>query len=327
MSLTIIKAGILDTIQDTGRYGFQNAGINPNGAMDQFSARLSNCLVGKKMNAAVIEMHFPAPAIQFNQSTIICITGADFEPVIATKKVALQQPVFVKKQAILEFKKVKSGARCYLSVLHHLQISKWLGSFSTNLKAQAGGFEGRALQAGDTIAFEPHEEFDRFLGSADTGVLPWKPVPFKQQSAQTIECIQGPEWHWLTEAGQAAFTKNTFTISTVADRMGYRLKGTALQVKEQKQLVSSGVGFGTIQLLPNGQLIVLMADHQTTGGYPRIANIISTHLPALAQMNPNSQLRFALTTIDISQQKLLKEHQYLQSVQDACKFKINNILQ
>ena len=326
MSLTIIKAGILDTIQDTGRYGYQSSGINPAGAMDCFSAKLSNCLLGKEMNAAVIEMHFPAATIHFNEATIICITGADFSPIIDQKTIPLHHPIVVKKGAVLEFKKVTSGARCYLSISQDLRLKRWLNSFSTNLKAEAGGFEGRALKAGDVIEFEVNDALHQHLLPKSFKPLNWKCKPDVETKTDTMEFIEGPEWNWLTAESQQAFTSSTFTVSKVADRMGYRLKGMELKVKEQKQLVSSGVTFGTVQLLPSGQLIVLMADHQTTGGYPRVANIISAHLPALAQMKPNDQFNFRLTDISKAERKLLQQHQYLLSVQHASSFKIKNLL-
>ena len=137
--------------------------------------------------------------------------------------------------------------------------------------------------------------------------------------------IEGKEWSWLTEESREVFKNSDFTISNTADRMGFRLKGSALNLKVQKELVSSGVTFGTIQLLPNGQLIILMADHQTTGGYPVIANIVSADLSGLAQMGPNDQLGFLLTGIEEAEKKLLRQHYYLLSVQWAASFKIKNL--
>src|SRR3954452_21918209 len=125
MSLTIIKEGILDTIQDRGRFGFQNYGINPGGAMDLFSANLANCLLGKETNSPVIEIHFPAASILFHEATIICITGADFSPAINNTSIQINQPVVVNKDSILELKKAKTGARCYLAILQHLYLPKW----------------------------------------------------------------------------------------------------------------------------------------------------------------------------------------------------------
>ncbi|MGI8636790.1 MAG: biotin-dependent carboxyltransferase family protein [Segetibacter sp.] len=326
MSLTIIKAGILDTIQDTGRYGYQHSGINPGGAMDRFSAQLSNCLLGKEMSGPIIEMHFPASTIRFCKSTIICVAGADFSPMLNNKPIPLHQPVFVNKNAILHFGKVKSGVRCYLSILQDLHLKKWLGSFSTNIKAGAGGYEGRSFKTGDAIEFKEIALPDDCVTTEDCHVLPWRAEPFKNTLSDVIEAIEGPEWNWLSKESQHLFTDHFFTISNNADRMGYRLKGLKLTLNEQKELISSGVGFGTVQLLSNGQLIVLMADHQTTGGYPRVATVLSAYLPVLAQMRPNDQLKFRLTDIESAERKLIEQHQYLRSVQYASSFQIKNLV-
>jgi antagonist of KipI len=327
MSLTIIKAGIVDTVQDLGRFGYQHNGINPTGAMDYFSLKLSNCLLGKEMNEPCIEMHFPAAVIQFNIAAIICITGADFSPVIDKKSLPLNQPIAINRGTVLKFTSVRSGARCYLSLYNNFHLKKWLGSYSTNMKAGAGGFEGRTLRTGDVIGFEENATLNDYLQEKIFKVLPWKAVPFKEAAAEHFKFIKGSEWDWLTEESKQVFVKNPFTVSNVADRMGYRLKGLSLALKEPKQLVSSGVTFGTVQLLPNGQLIVLMADHQTTGGYPRIANIISAHLLALAQSLPGSQVTFKMTDGNSAEQKLLQQYQYLLSVQYASSFNIKNLLQ
>jgi antagonist of KipI len=327
MSLTIIKAGVLDTIQDLGRYGHQHKGINPTGAMDHFSFKLSNCLLGKEMDEACIEMHFPASVIQFNIATIICITGADFSPVINKKSIPLNQPVLVSAGSILQCTKVRSGVRCYLSIYNNLNVKKWLASYSTNIKAGAGGFEGRAFKTGDVIGLDQNATINQYLKEKKCRVLSWKALPSRETATKHIECIKGSEWDWLTEESKQVFIKNQFTVSNVADRMGYRLKGLELKLKEQKQLVSSGVAFGTVQLLPNGQLIVLMADHQTTGGYPRIANVISAHLPTLAQMPPGTTLTFKTTDIDSAEHQLLQQYQYLLSVQYASSFNIEKLLQ
>ncbi len=327
MSLTIIKAGILDTIQDEGRFGFQSSGINASGAMDVFAARLANCLLGKLMNSAVIEMHFPAPVISFSEAAVICITGADFTAAINDKKIQINQPVLVNKEAVIKFKKVKQGARCYLSVLNNFTLTSWLNSYSTNVKAAAGGLRGGALKSGDVIPFEKINALSGFLKDATCKVLPWYAHPQPTTAIDKIEVIKGSEWNWLNETSQQTFLNSSFKITKVADRMGYRLFGTPLHLKEAKQLVSSSVCFGTLQLLPSGQLIVLMADHQTTGGYPRVANVISSHLPLLAQCKPNDILSFSFTNIESAEQKLLQQINYLQQVQYAAGFKIEKMIQ
>ncbi len=325
MSLTIIKAGLLDTIQDEGRFGFQSSGINPGGAMDVFSARLANCLLGKPMNAPVIEMHFPAPVILFNEAALVCITGADFTAVIGDTAVQINRPLLINKGVVLQFKKAMCGARCYLSVFNNFTLTAWLNSYSTNSKA-AGGLHGGPLKSGDIIPFEEAGALHAYLHEKSFKLLPWFAKPEEPAIANRIEVIKGNEWDWLDETSRQIFLESSFTISKVADRMGYRLSGNQMYMKEQKQLVSSSVTFGTLQLLPSGQLVLLMADHQTTGGYPRIAHVISAHLPLLAQSKWGEHFSFAVTDVERAEQKLLHQYNYLKLVQHAAGFKIQKIL-
>ncbi len=326
MSLIIIKAGILDSIQDEGRYGYQESGINPGGAMDIFAARLANCLLGKPMNTPVIEFHFPAPVISFSKAAVFCLTGADFCAAIDDEEIQINHPILINKNAVLKFKKNKRGVRCYLSLLNDLKADSWLHSYSTNMKAGVGGSWGRALKNGDIISFDAINALHSLIVESAFKVLPWKAQPEEHTRVDKIEVIAGSEWSWLDEANQQTLLSTGFKITNTADRMGYRLSGTALLVKESKQLVSSAVTFGTLQLLPSGQLILLMVDHQTTGGYPKIANVISAHLPYLAQMNSGDVLSFAITDIDTAVKKLLQQFQYLQSVQHAANFEIQKLL-
>lgn len=325
MSLTIIKAGLLDTIQDEGRFGFQASGINPGGAMDVFSARLANCLLGKPMNAAVLEMHFPAPVISFNKAALICITGANFTASIGDNEIQINRPLLINKGMILRFKKAMSGARCYLSVFNNFTITAWLNSYSTNSKAAAGGLHGGPLKSGDIISFKKTGALNAYVKEEPFKILSWFAKPEELAMVNKIEVIKGSEWNWLDKTSQQTFLQSSFTMTKVADRMGYRLSGNPMQLKQQKQLVSSSVTFGTLQLLPSGQLIVLMADHQTTGGYPRVAHVISAHLPLLAQSKPGNIFSFAITDVERAEQKLLQQYNYLQLVQYAAGFKIEKI--
>jgi len=325
MSLKILRSGILDTIQDSGRCGSQHLGINPSGAMDCFSSQLSNAVLGKELKSPVIEFHFPSSQILFEKENIICICGADFLPTINNQPVPLHHPIVVNKNSILKFSKLQSGARCYLSLLNEINIEKWNSSYSTNLKANAGGFKGRPLLANDVIGCKENFGVSNILKNRDLVVLPWK----AQDTVDTrneIEFIIGSEWHWLTKDARESFSEHWFQITNEADRMGYRLAGQKLFANTEEQLVSSAVSFGTIQLLPKGQLIILMADHQTTGGYPRIAHIISAHLPILAQKKPNDVVRFKLTSLEEAQKKLVKQKKYLNQLQIACKFRLEELL-
>jgi antagonist of KipI len=325
MSFKIIKPGILDTIQDLGRTGYQHWGINPGGAMDKFSASLANALLGKNLNSPVVEIHFPAASILFNRQTIITLSGADFTPTIDGKQIPLNQPVVVNKKCTLQFKRIKSGFRCYLSFFPEMKINKWLNSFSTNLKANAGGWRGRALEEDDEVEFENKINLKHHLGKNNFILLPWRAVAIGEVEVKEIEVIKGNEWHMLNEKSKNIFENKTFRISHIADRMGYRLISEKMELKESIQLISSAVSFGTLQLPADGQFIILMADHQTTGGYPRIAHIISAHLPVVAQMKPNDEIKFKLTEVKKAEQKIIQQQMYLKQVQSAAIFKMEKL--
>ena len=294
MSIFIKKSGILSTIQDLGRKGFQRFGINPNGAMDTQAVRLINILLGNNETEAVLEMHFPAPVFEFEENAVIALGGADFNAKINDKSIENWRPYFVEKGNILSFNKKNFGSRVYLAVKGGFEIEKWLDSFSTNLRAEIGGFEGRALQKNDKISFNskfqiPNSKFDYKISC--------NLIPNYREFAPTIRVVEGAEFEMLTALSELNFLKQEFTITPNFDRMGFRLRGKPLYLLDNIELVSSAVNFGTIQLLPDGQMIILMADHQTSGGYPHIANVISMDLPILAQLNSNDFLDFEIVSL------------------------------
>ena len=326
MSLRVIRAGVFDTIQDLGRYGYQYLGINPGGAMDRFAAQVANMLIGNNADDAVIEMHFPSSTFLFEQETLIAITGANFSPAINGEDIPLSQPVIVSKNSILQFQKWKRGARCYLAIKEKLGGEKWLNSYSTNIKAACGGFNGRTLQKDDVMPFRERMTYKKFLGEKDFLLLPWKAdIEKDTPPIDRIAFIPGNEWDLLTEKSKETFLNDPFIIGSLADRMGYRLQNV-LKAKENGELVSAVVSFGTIQLLPNGELIILMADHQTAGGYPRIAHIISAHLPFLAQKQPGDKIYFRSANQQYAEELLLKQHHHLLQLQNACKFRLEEFL-
>jgi len=325
MSLRITRQGVLDTVQDLGRYGYQYLGINCNGAMDRFSMQLVNALLGKELGSPVLEIHFPASQFLFEKETIICITGADFLPMLNDQVIPLDRPIAVSSKSTLRFEKLQTGARCYLSILNELKLDKWMESYSTNLKSGTGGFEGRSLQRNDVILFQNGINISRLLQERDFVVFPWKANDVVD-TRNEIEFLIGSEWHWLLKDAQETLQEHWFQITNEADRMGYQLAGQSLEMRNNEQLVSSAVSFGTVQLLPNGQLIILMADHQTAGGYPRVAHVISAHLPILAQKKPNDVIKFKMTSLQEAEIKITTQKKYLQQLQIACKFRMEEFL-
>jgi antagonist of KipI len=325
MSLKITRTGLLDTIQDLGRFGYQHLGINTGGAMDRFSAQLCNAILGKDLFAPVIEFHFPASEITFQSDTIICITGADFTPTINGAIIPLFQPVAVRRGACLKFKRRKAGARCYLTIIQSFDLSPWLESYSTNLKAVAGGLHGRRLEKGDELHFPHLKSIRKLLSTSSHHILSWS-APDMRLHGKEVEFIVGHEWNWLSTKTQTQFLNEEFIISLSSDRMGYRLSGNPIISDTLDQLVSTAVSAGTIQLLPDGQLIVLMADHQTTGGYPRIGHVTTSHLSHLAQMQPYDAMRFSMTDLSSAERNLAEQQNYLLYLQKTCKLKMQNTL-
>ncbi len=321
MSLSIIKPGLLDTIQDMGRNGYGSWGINPSGVMDQYAAKVANLLVGNCCHEGVIEVHFPGPQILFGQNALITITGGDFSPMLNDEPVPLWQPVVVRKNTVLHFPKLVSGARCYISVHGGFCLDKWLNSFSTNVKAGLGGMNGQPLKKGDELSFKENTVYFAGLLKQENNlqILPWRVNREKvYHLPHEIGLIIGHEWEQLKESSRSQLLENNFMIHPSSDRMGYHLKGAPLEMKDDMGLLSSAVSFGTVQLLPDGQLIVLMADHQTTGGYPRIAHVITAHLPKLAQLRPSNCIQFKLMDMEAAEELLVLREKELHILQRSC---------
>lgn len=314
MSVKITRPGMFSTIQDLGRIGHRSVGIGPGGAMDFFAASVANYLTGNDATAAVLEMHFPAAEMLFESDALIAITGADFDARLNDQPVAFCQPVRVEQQSVLSFKKIVSGARVYVSVQGGWTADQWLNSYSTHVKIKAGGFNGRPLLKNDVIGFNAPTALlnvDNFDGM---GAL-IKPV---YETAGSIRCIEGPEFDQLDPSAKKTLISQSFKITAQSDRMGFRLQGPSIAIENQVELISSPVDEGIIQLLPNGQLIVLMADHQTTGGYPRIASIIRADLPKLAQLPIHALINFQLVTMEVAMEALFSLDQSLTSIKNYC---------
>ncbi len=325
MSLKIIKAGILDTIQDSGRSGFRHLGIGTSGAVDRYAAQLANCLLGRDAHHPVIEMHFPAASIRFTEATIFCITGADFHPEVNGILCPLNQPVAVSADSELNFTRPVKGVRCYLAVLHVLKLESWLGSYSTNLVAKTGGVNGKKFEKGTTIRFSDSYQMNSILGQKEIKFLPWRVEPVDHEKA-SVRILPGVSWNDLTYDSQKVLLNDSFQVNNMSDRMGLQLNGAFMEMKLQTNFISTAVTFGTIQLLPNGQLIILMADHQTTGGYPQIAHVIRADFSVLAQKSPHSPIRFTFTNQHTADLLLLQQYRYLRELRSSCDIQMQHLL-
>ncbi len=304
-TVIVHTAGLLTTVQDRGRYGYQRFGMPVSGAMDVFSLELANLLVGNDPGDACLEATISGPELEFTGSTWIAITGADMDPQINGQGIPMNTAVDVRPGDRLGFRGLRSGCRAYIAFAGGIAVPPVMGSRSTYLRAGIGGFQGRALMSGDELPLgEP-------VGRPRLKRIPEGMVP-EYKHEQTIRIISGPEAHYFEIAGLRSFLSTEYTVTAQSDRMGYRLSGDPIRHKEgMTNIISAGISLGTVQVPGDGQPIILMADRQTSGGYARIANVITVDLTLLAQMRPGDEVRVQETTLDISQQVYISRQHFL----------------
>ncbi len=278
------KKGILTTFQDLGKNGLRHLGVNPSGAMDKLTVRLLNILLQKDENKPVLEMHFPAPEILFDEDCVVIIGGADFMPILDNEPISNWKATHMKVGSILKFKNLISGNRAYL------------------VKKEAN-----------------ENQFLPYLGNAFVRQVS------NLSKVLEIRFITGKEHQLLSKKSIQNLESQSFTISKNSNRMGFRMESEPLEVEqkldaERRPLVSSAVDFGTIQLLPDGQLIILMADHQTSGGYPRIGNVISVDLPILAQCGANDMIKLKAISVEEAEELLIFQEKEIQKLKASIRF-------
>ncbi len=307
MGIKVLQAGLLTTVQDLGRFGFQRYGMVVSGAMDSLALRLGNILLANDENEAALECTMFGPTLSFEERRRIVLTGADLSATLNGLPMPMWKPVLVNAGSILSFGKVRYGCRCYICFEAGLSLEAVMGSRSTYLRAGIGGWKGRALQKDDYISFR-YENGKVLKGTH------WRlgHMAYPDLAKRSIRVIEGPHYAQFDGRSQENFFDTSFLITNESDRMGYRLASTALRLKSPLELLSSAVTFGTIQVPPEGQPIVLMADHPTTGGYPVIAQVIEADLPLLAQLRPQDYIRFERVTVADAQQIVKDRHQQIQ---------------
>jgi antagonist of KipI len=267
-------------------------------------------------------LHFPAATILFNSVALIALAGADLAPHINGELVPAWQPLIIPKKAVLSFNKKVSGARVYLAIAGGFELAPWLGSYSTNLQAGMGGYKGRLLKKDDEINLgTPALSIkDTHSGKKD---FTWRII--KPDYDNKLKLLLGRHWPEIRNAGQQDFLQHEFIITSKANRMGYQLAGPGINIENAGELTSSAVNFGAIQLLPGGQLIILGADHQATGGYPVIGHLVAAHFHKLAQLNAGDSISFEIITHDEALELLSSQQQNLLQLQNAVNLRLTEI--
>lgn len=300
----VIKPGLSTTIQDLGRTGYQQYGVVVSGAMDEFALRVSNLLVGNKQDEATLEVIIMGPKFRLLTDTVLSICGADLSPKLDGEDIPLWKRVPVKKGQILSFGQPKNGAYAYIAVAGGIEVPTVMESRSTYTKAAIGGIEGRALQKGDQIKMGIKEVTPAGIG-VSSAYIP------KYGSGKRIRVILGPDQGAFDQASMTRFLSEKYKVSTQSDRMGSRLEGPALSFVNGPDIISDAILPGAIQVPANGQPIVLLADRQTAGGYARIATVISTDLPYVAQLLPGSELSFEAVAVEEAQRLYVEREKFL----------------
>ena len=305
MGIRILKGGMLTTVQDLGRTGYQSQGFSVAGVMDVRSFKIANLLLDNPENEAVLEFTLIGPTLEFTSATIIAITGGDFQPTINGEPAPMYTAIYMNKGDVLKFGSAKTGSRGYIAFSSYLDIPVVMGSRCTNLKSRIGGFKGRKLQAGDYIGFRIKRRYLPFFLSRKL-----EPENFDQDST-TLRVVMGPQDKKFSKQGIETFLTTEYTVTSEFDRMGCRLDGAYIAPKESSDIISDGIAFGSIQVPSHGKPIILLADRQTTGGYAKIATVASVDLPKLVQRKTDHKIRFEAITVQEAQQLYLKEQKQL----------------
>lgn len=288
--IKIINGGALSTIQDRGRFGSMKYGFTQCGVMDSHSARLANIIAGNNEYAPVIEMTLMGITAEFDDEYVICVSGGEFDITLNNSKIRQNKAYLVKSGDILKVGMAKAGLRSYLAIGGKINADEVMGSVSTDLKSAIGGYHGRRLMSGDEIEISEK----RILKNLNNREL----KPQKFDNIISVRAVIGPQDDMFTEDDFKRFFNQQYTVTKDFDRMGIRLYGIPLKSKGTTDIISDSISFGSVQVPKSGQPIILMADHQTTGGYAKIATVISVDLARLAQAKQGNKILFERVSVE-----------------------------
>ena len=311
MEMIVTRAGFLTSVQDLGRTGFREFGVSTSGALDPFGMRVANLLVGNDEGAAGLEITLGGLQLRLNDERIVAWCGGEFDVQIGSRSLPAGHVALLQAGDELKFRPPQIGCRGWLAISGGVDVPIVLGSRSTDLRANFGGFDGRALRDGDVIPLGPR---------------PGSPIPATRISSWTaphdwvsparlnpiLRFVRGMDWTRFNAATIQRLTSEPFTVSPDSDRMGVRLTGPELSRADNVDLISEAVAAGTVQVPPSGQPILLLGDCQTIGGYPKIAHVITVDLGIAAQLRAGDRVRFSEVSLDDAHRLLLERERALE---------------
>ena len=306
MAIRVQDPGLLTTVQDLGRYGYSHLGISSGGAADRVAMRIANLLVGNAENAATLEMTLAGARLEFDEESVVALTGGECDCRIGGETAPMWQAVRVPARGVLACGGMKTGARLYLAIQGGLEVRPIMASSSTNMAGHFGGLDGRGMRKGDLLGVR---------SGSNSRVRTLKPEALARlYSAGPIRVTRGAQSDWF---GPEAFDKLLscpYTVSEQSNRSGLRLKGDSISPQVRSQLLTEGVSLGAIQVPQDEQPIILFVDQQSTGGYPKIANVISADLYRVGQLRPREQVRFTEVAIPEAIRLLREQEEWLKQI-------------
>jgi antagonist of KipI len=311
MTILIKDAGFATSVQDLGRYGYSHLGISPAGAADSLSFRIANRLVGNADSAPGLEMTLTGATFEFEHPAIIAVTGAESSIEINGHPRSCAQPIHLEARSLVKVGRMTRGVRAYLAVQGGIDVPLKMGSASTHLSAKFGGFEGRLLRKGDRLWVGKGGDLHiKALKSEATPLV-------SQDSPVILRVTRGSQRGWFDDEAIANFFSNPFSVTDQSGRTGLRLKGNPIFPRNTSQLLTDGVPLGAIQIPPDGQPIILFVDQQTTGGYPKIANVIASDLHVVGQLRARDSVRFTGVSIEEAVEMLRQQEAWLEEIFSA----------
>jgi antagonist of KipI len=320
--IRVIKPGLLTTVQDLGRPGYQRFGVVVGGALDAFAARVANLIVGNHDNAAVLEMAQTGPELRFDHEALIAWNGGDFDAMLGGQPLPRDRAVRVAAGETVNFGVARSGLRAWLAIAGGIDVPLIMGSRTTYRRAGLGGHQGRPLVAGDELkTFAPGERALALLASltaTQKRATMWTVRPEtlgKPAPAGVVRAMRGPEWDWFSEDAQRDFFSAGWQATNDADRMGVRLQGPGLGLVKPREMISAAVNTGVVQVPPTGHPIVLLPSRQSVGGYPRLAAVAGVDIGRFTQLRPGAKVRFEKIPLPVAQELWLARERDLNRVQ------------
>jgi antagonist of KipI len=302
----VTRPGLLTTIQDLGRYHYAHLGISVTGAADRLACLIANRILGNQKNRPVLEMTLTGATLEFDEPALIVLTGARCDCSIGSRFVSLAQPTEVDPGETVLCGNITGGSRTYLAVQGGFEVSRVMESASTHLGGRFGGIQGRSLRAGDILHIERNPAAPvRKVDLARLESL-YAPAP--------IRLTRGAQYHWFGAIHFEAFLSASYSVSEHSNRAGVRLDGPVVQRERHSQLLTEGTSLGAIQVPQDGQPIILYVDQQTTGGYPKIANVIAADMHRIAQLRPRQEVTFEEVSIPDAISYFREQRRYLSSI-------------